>query len=87
MSESSQPTGPVEVTVLVEDDHVATMDEVVAALARAGLNGTESLESVGAVSGSVDDPASVDALRHVDGVASVEVSRAFQLPHPDEPVQ
>ncbi len=87
MSESSQPTGPVEVTVLVEDDRVATMDEVVAALARAGLNVTETLESVGAVSGSVDDPGSVDALREVDGVASVEISRTFQLPHPDEPVQ
>jgi hypothetical protein len=51
------------------------------------LRVSETLESVGAVSGSVDDPGSIDALRHVDGVASVEVSRAIQLPHPDEPVQ
>jgi hypothetical protein len=87
MSEGSEPTGPVEVTVLVEDDRVATIDVVVASLARAGLHVTETLESVGAVSGSVDDPGSIDVLRRVDGVASVEISRAFQLPHPDEPVQ
>jgi hypothetical protein len=87
VSESSEPTGPVEVTVLVEDDHLETMDDVVAALARAGLRVTEALASVGVVSGSVGDPGSIDALRRVDGVASVEVSRAFQLPPPDEPVQ
>jgi hypothetical protein len=87
VSESTEPTGPVEVTVLVEDDHLETMDDVVAALARAGLRVTETLASVGVVSGSVGDPGSIDALRQVDGVASVEVSRAFQLPPPDEPIQ
>ena len=87
MSESSEPTGPVEVTVLVDEDHRESMDEVLAAVGRAGLRVTETLASVGVVSGSVGDPGLIDALRQVDGVASVEVSHAFQLPPPDEPVQ
>jgi len=87
VSQGSESTGPVEVSVLVEEDHLASLDDVLTALARAGLQVTETLESVGVVTGSVSDPGSIEGLRQIDGVASVEVARAFQLPPPDEPVQ
>jgi hypothetical protein len=80
-------TGPVEVTVLVEDDHLETIDDVVAALARAGLEVSHTLGPAGVITGSVSDPVLVEALKRIEGVASVEVARAFQLPTPDEPVQ
>jgi hypothetical protein len=39
---------------------------------------------VGAITGSVDDPA---ALAEVEGVAAVEQAQEIQLPPPDEPIQ
>jgi hypothetical protein len=73
-----------DVTVLVADDHLAAIDEVAAALQRAGLRLGSVLPAVGAITGSVDDPA---ALAAVDGVAAVEQAREVQLPPPDEEVQ
>jgi hypothetical protein len=80
-------TAPVEVTVLVDDAHLEAIDDVAAALARAGLRDGHTLEVTGVISGSLNDPRLVDALEQVEGVASVEVARRFQLPPPDEPVQ
>jgi hypothetical protein len=73
-----------DVTVLVADDHLAAIDEVAAALQRAGLRLGDVLPAVGAITGSVDDPA---ALAQVEGVAAVEQAQEIQLPPPDEEVQ
>jgi hypothetical protein len=73
-----------DVTVLVDDDHLAVIDEVAAALQRAGLRLGEVLPALGAITGSVDDPA---ALAAVEGVAAVELAQEIQLPPPDEDVQ
>jgi hypothetical protein len=73
-----------EVTVLVDDDHLAAIDEVAAALQRAGLRLGDVLPAVGAITGSVDDPG---ALERVEGVAAVEPVHEVHLPPPDEEVQ
>jgi hypothetical protein len=73
-----------DVTVLVADDHLDAIDEVAAALQRAGLRLGDVLPAVGAITGSVDDPAT---LAEVDGVAAVEPVQEIQLPPPDEEVQ
>jgi hypothetical protein len=73
-----------DVTVLVDDEHLAVIDEVAAALQRAGLRLGEVLPALGVITGSVDDPA---ALAAVEGVARVEAAQEIQLPPPDEDVQ
>jgi hypothetical protein len=73
-----------DVTVLVADDHLAAIDEVAAALQRAGLRLGDVLPAVGAITGSVDDPA---ALAGIEGVAAVERAEEIQLPPPDAEVQ
>ena len=79
--------GGADVTVLVDDEHLATIDEVASALSRAGLRVGQTLRSTGVVTGSVDDKALIDDLRGVDGVVGVEVTRDIQLPPPEAPVQ
>jgi precorrin-6B methylase 2 len=73
-----------DVTVLVDDDHLARIDEVAAALQRAGLRVGDVLPAVGAITGSIDEPA---ALATVEGVAAIEPAREIRLPPPDEDVQ
>ena len=75
------------VTVLVADDHVAAIDEVAAALQRAGLRLGEVLPASGVITGAVDDAAAIPALAGVDGVEAVEPEQEIQLPPPDAPVQ
>ena len=79
--------GGAEVSVLVDDEHLATIDEVASALSRAGLRVGQTLRSTGVVTGSVAAKALIDDLREVDGVVGVEVTREIQLPPPDAPVQ
>ena len=76
-----------DVTVLVADDHLAAIDEVAAALQRAGLRLDRVLPAAGAITGTIDDAAAMEALGAVEGVAAVEPAQEIQLPPPDEPVQ
>jgi hypothetical protein len=73
-----------DVRILVARDHLAVIDEVAAALQRAGLRLGDVLPAVGAITGSVDDPT---ALAEIEGVAAVERAQEFQLPPPDAEVQ
>ena len=78
---------PVEVNVLIDDEHLPKIDEVASALGREGLAVAKTLRSVGVITGSVADSGLTDALRQVAGVVGVEVNRDVQLPPPDAPVQ
>jgi hypothetical protein len=80
-------TGPVEVTVLIEEGNLDAIDDVATSLAQVGLQVTQTLESAGVITGYVNDSSLIEALRGIDGVASVEIAHTFQLPPPDEPVQ
>jgi hypothetical protein len=75
------------VTVLVADDRLDAIDEVAAALERAGLRLGDVLPAAGAITGSVDDLELLPALEAVEGVAAVEPEQEIQLPSPDDPVQ
>jgi precorrin-6B methylase 2 len=73
-----------DVTVLVDDDHRGAIEEVAAALERAGLRVGRVLPAVGAITGSIEEPA---ALARVEGVAAIEPAREVRLPPPDADVQ
>jgi hypothetical protein len=74
----------VEVVISVDAGHLATIGEVAGALRAAGLRDEQVLEAAGVITGHVDD---VEPLRDVEGVASVEPSRAIDIGPPDAPVQ
>ncbi len=74
-----------QVSVSVDDDHLASIGAVVQALEAQGLQVDQVLDGLGIVSGSVDD-ARRTRLSSVPGVASVDGSLSYQLPPPDAAV-
>lgn len=74
----------IDVTVLVDDDHLDAMDEMAAALQEAGLRLQSTLHTTGVITGAVEDPATLEA---VPGVAAVEAARDVGVPPPDSPLQ
>jgi hypothetical protein len=75
-----------QVSVTVGDEHRESLDGVVANLRASGLQVDQVLGTLGIVTGSAPDDA-LDALRGVEGVASVDAQLTHQLPPPDAPVQ
>ena len=76
----------VNLTVSVADDHLKNFSEIVARCRKAGMNVTNEMESIGMISGSIDDDA-LEKLRRVKGVAVVEPQGSFQIAPPDSDVQ
>ena len=74
------------VSVTVGDDHRGSLDGVVANLRASGLQVDQVLGTLGIVTGSAPDGA-LDALRGVEGVASVDAQLTHRLPPPDAAVQ
>ena len=74
------------VSVTVGDDHRATLDGVVENLRASGMEVEQVLGMLGIVTGSAPAEA-LDALRGVEGVASVDEQLTHRLPPPDSPVQ
>ncbi len=75
-----------EVLVSVEDGHLERLSAVAEALRSAGMEVDEVMDDLGVVSGSIE-PAKIERLAAVTGVASVERSREVRIPPPDSPVQ
>jgi hypothetical protein len=74
------------VSVTVDDGHQQSMDGVVESLRAHGMEVEQVLGSLGIVTGSAPAEA-LDALRGVEGVASVDEQLTHRLPPPDSPVQ
>jgi hypothetical protein len=74
------------VTVTVGDEHRESLEGVVERLRAAGLEVERVLGTLGIVTGSAPAEA-LDALRGVEGVASVDQQLTHRLPPPDAPVQ
>jgi hypothetical protein len=76
----------VNVTVLVNDEFGDRFADVVGGLEKVGMKVDQQLRTIRVISGSVDS-AKVGALKQVNGVASVEVSRSIQIAPPDSDLQ
>ena len=74
------------VSVTVGDDHRESMDGVVENLRASGLEVEQVLGTLGIVTGSAPADA-LDALRGVEGVASVDEQLTHQIEPPDSPIQ
>ena len=73
--------------MLVDSEHLSSIDAVAKALEGAGLRVSGVMGTVGVITGTTDDPDQLGALEQLDGVDSVEVTRKIQLPPPDSPIQ
>ena len=84
----SKTQSQIQLSVLVGDDYLPTAKfaDVVKRVKKAGLKVRKQLADTGVLTGTIGAN-KVDGLRKVQGVASVEVSREYQLAPPDSPVQ
>jgi len=76
----------MDVLVTLDEGQANRTEAVAEDLRAAGLDVTQVLADIGVVTGSVE-PAKLNDLSRVSGVAAVEPSRDVQLPSPDDPVQ
>ena len=76
----------ISLSVLIADDHLDRVPEVVRRLRDAGLSVDTVMDAIGTISGSIE-ASDVAKLSRIDGVASVEPSREYQLPPPDSSIQ
>ncbi len=76
----------IEIVVSVDDEHLARLDEIAAALERMGVKVEHRMSSLGTISG-VADAAALERIRALAGVEAVEVARSFEIPPPDSEVQ
>jgi hypothetical protein len=88
MPNEDLPTSePMEVLVSVSADHLTGIRELASALRDAGLEEPQVLGEAGVVTGRVADRRALAAVRSVEGVQGVEVSRTVQLPPPEADLQ
>ncbi len=71
----------MDVTCSVDAADQADFERVVKNCRRAGLRVTSALDTIGVVTGSIDE-AKLDALAAVRGVTAVERERVVRLPDP-----
>lgn len=74
------------VTVTVQDDHLAHIDELADRLRTVGMRVDQVLRPVGVITGSVPSTQR-PMIETVPGVAAVDDETTFQLPPPDAETQ
>ena len=75
-----------DVSVTVDDGHLAALDGVVRGLRARGMRVDQVLDGLGIITGSVP-PGTLGALTGVAGVLSVDEQLTHRLAPPDAPVQ
>jgi hypothetical protein len=76
-----------KVTISVDDAHLDKMPEVVKKIKKAGLRVDSQLDSIGMITGSIDDE-KFDSLNRIKGVSNVQRDEQnFQIAPPDSDVQ
>ena len=73
-----------EVSVTVDEEHLADMDQVVEALRARGMQVDAVLEGLGMVTGSAPD---AEVLRQVEGVSAVDAVMERHVPPPEDEIQ
>lgn len=76
----------LKVTVSVDDEHLDDFSAVVARSRKAGLKVEHQMETVGVISGAIDET-KLKSLKQVKGVAQVEPEGTFQIAPPDSDIQ
>jgi hypothetical protein len=77
---------PDMITVTVDDDHVARIQEIADQLRAAGMQIGQVLPEIGVITGAAMTSVK-PAISALPGVAAVTYERSFQLPPPDSDIQ
>jgi hypothetical protein len=72
------------VVVSVDEEHLATIDEVADQLRQHGMDVDDVLVNVGMVTGRAED---TDALLEIPGILSVDAEETKGVPPPDQEIQ
>ena len=75
---------PSNVSVTVDEEHLADLGRVVDALRERGMQVDAVLENLGMVTGSAPD---AEVLRQVEGVSAVDAVEERHVPPPEEDIQ
>lgn len=73
-----------EVSVTVDEEHLADLDQVVEALRARGMQVDAVLEGLGMVTGRAPD---AETLRQVEGVSAVDPVMQRHIPPPEDDIQ
>jgi hypothetical protein len=76
----------VKLSVSVDDTHLECFSDVVRACTDAGMDVEHQMETVGVISGKIDET-KLESLRRVGGVAAVEPERTVGIAPPESEVQ
>lgn len=79
-------SGPVDVIVTADDAHAARLAEVAERLQAAGMVVDNTLDAIGAVTGSIDE-SRLHELSGVEGVQHVERARQYRIAPPESDIQ
>jgi hypothetical protein len=78
----------MEIVATIKVGDLPRLTSIAAALRAAGLENANILEGLGVITGQIADAYTLDALRRVDGVESVEPGRTdVRIPDPRSPIQ
>jgi len=75
-----------DITITVDDAHLAAIDEVVAAVRASGVEVTGVHAAIGIISGTVPADRRT-ALSQIQGVGAIEEAPVFRAAPPDSPIQ
>jgi hypothetical protein len=76
----------MNISVSVEDAHLATIELVSQKLQAQGMKVEHVLQNIGVISGSIDSSL-MNTLSQIEGVKQVEQERTYQLAPPDSDIQ
>jgi hypothetical protein len=76
----------MNISISVQDTHLATIELVAQKLQAAGMNVEQVLNSIGIISGSIDSSL-MSSLSQIEGVKIVEQEQTYQLAPPDSDIQ
>jgi hypothetical protein len=76
----------VQVSVSVDDAHLAQIEQISQQLQSSGMNVQQTLSSIGVINGSIESD-KLNSLTQIEGVKNVEPQQSYQLAPPSSDIQ
>jgi hypothetical protein len=76
----------VQISVSVDDAHLAQIEQISQQLKSSGMNVQQTLSSIGVINGSIESD-KLNSLAQIEGVKNVEPQQSYQLAPPSSDIQ
>ncbi len=76
----------VQISVSVDDAHLAQIEQISQQLKSSGMNVEQTLLSIGVINGSIESD-KLNSLTQIEGVKNVEPQQSYQLAPPSSDIQ